>query len=83
MLWKGRQNVSRCCCAVLGLQDGSLAETGLRKVDRKVTQLRDEFDWSLLQDGIVVDVGGGNGSTSVSLARVSHALAGSRHLWDF
>ncbi|KAJ6170938.1 O-methyltransferase, partial [Penicillium chermesinum] len=48
------------------------AMTGVAKLDRHINELRDCFDWGSLKS-TVVDVGGGNGSTSIALARVSTA----------
>jgi 2-polyprenyl-3-methyl-5-hydroxy-6-metoxy-1,4-benzoquinol methylase len=46
------------------------AMAGITSGDRPITELRDAFDWSRLQ-GKVVDVGGGSGHVSMTLARVS------------
>ncbi|RYP51840.1 hypothetical protein DL768_002916 [Monosporascus sp. mg162] len=43
------------------------AMTGVAKLDRKVSELRDFFPWEKLS-GTVVDVGGGNGHISTALA---------------
>ncbi|KAM3427269.1 hypothetical protein NHJ13734_009047 [Beauveria thailandica] len=44
------------------------AMTGVAKLDRHINELRDCFDWGSLKS-TVVDVGGGNGSTSIALAQ--------------
>ncbi|OTA89001.1 hypothetical protein M434DRAFT_115210 [Hypoxylon sp. CO27-5] len=44
------------------------AMAGITKIDRQITELKDCFPWENLQ-GIVVDVGGGSGHISISLAR--------------
>lgn len=41
---------------------------GITKIDRHITELKDGFPWGNLQ-GTVVDVGGGSGHISISLAR--------------
>ncbi|ROV86719.1 hypothetical protein VMCG_10942 [Cytospora schulzeri] len=45
------------------------AMAGVTRVDRQITELRDCFDWGDLK-GPVVDVGGGSGHISISLARM-------------
>ncbi|MCJ1444781.1 MAG: hypothetical protein MMC23_005283 [Stictis urceolatum] len=45
------------------------AMTGFSKLDRPITDLRDEFPWTALGKGKVVDAGGGNGSISMMLAK--------------
>lgn len=47
------------------------AMTGFSKLDRPISPLRDEYPWASLGKGKVVDVGGGNGSISMMLAKVS------------
>ncbi|KAI1144405.1 O-methyltransferase [Hypoxylon sp. FL0543] len=41
---------------------------GITRVDRQITELKDDFPWGSLQ-GTVVDVGGGSGHVSIALAR--------------
>ncbi|OBT94584.1 hypothetical protein VE01_07931 [Pseudogymnoascus verrucosus] len=45
------------------------AMTGFSKLDRPISPLRDEYPWASLGRGKVVDVGGGNGSISMMLAK--------------
>ena len=40
-------------------------------MNRQISILSDGFDWDLLHDGKVVDIGGGNGHVSIALAQVS------------
>ena len=40
---------------------------------RQISELRDDFNWSSLQKGKVIDIGGGSGHVSMELARVSFA----------
>ncbi|VUC28458.1 unnamed protein product [Clonostachys rosea] len=44
------------------------AMAGATSVDRQISELRDSYDWNTLK-GTVVDVGGGSGHVSVSLAQ--------------
>lgn len=41
-------------------------------MDRRISELRDEYPWGSLGNATVVDVGGGSGHVSMSLARVGH-----------
>lgn len=50
------------------------AMAGATSVDRQISELRDSYDWNALK-GTVVDVGGGSGHVSVSLAQVSQPLS--------
>jgi hypothetical protein len=54
------------------------AMTGFSKLDRPIAPLRDEYPWASLGRGKVVDVGGGNGSISMMLAKVYHP---NQNLW--
>jgi hypothetical protein len=45
------------------------AMAGVTSLDRQTSELRDGFPWASLGDGSVVDVGGGSGHISMSLAR--------------
>lgn len=59
-------------CRILYLQ---IADD--QAVDRQISELRYDFPWDQLQD-TVVDVGGGSGHVSMSLAQVSRcAIIGS------
>jgi chitinase len=40
-------------------------------VDRNVSALRDLYDWKRLGKGVIVDVGGADGSVSLLLAQVT------------
>jgi methylase of polypeptide subunit release factors len=40
-------------------------------VNRQTTELHEEFEWNSVPAGTVVDVGGGSGSVSLSLAKAS------------
>ena len=44
-------------------------------VDRQVDEVQEHYPWSAYGHAIVVDVGGGNGHVSMSLAKVSGLLA--------
>lgn len=46
------------------------AMAGVTMLDRQTTELHEEFDWKSLPAGTVVDVGGGSGYVSLSLAKV-------------
>ena len=48
----------------------TLESDSVSQVDRKITELRDEYPWDSLGISTVVDVGGGSGHVSISLARV-------------
>lgn len=48
----------------------TLEDDSVFQVDRKITELRDEYPWDSLGISTVVDVGGGSGHVSMSLARV-------------
>jgi hypothetical protein len=45
------------------------AMAGVTSLDRQTSELRDEYPWGSLAAGSVVDVGGGSGHISISLAR--------------
>ncbi|KAF2008892.1 S-adenosyl-L-methionine-dependent methyltransferase [Aaosphaeria arxii CBS 175.79] len=45
------------------------AMAGVTLLDRQTSELRDEFNWQDLPAGTVVDVGGGSGHVSLSLAK--------------
>ncbi|KAH7115008.1 O-methyltransferase-domain-containing protein [Dendryphion nanum] len=45
------------------------AMAGVTSLDRQTSELRDEYTWGSLTSGSIVDVGGGSGHISISLAR--------------
>jgi 2-polyprenyl-3-methyl-5-hydroxy-6-metoxy-1,4-benzoquinol methylase len=72
MLWPVFLNVSVSSPAVAAtvLRSTHLQRRSILVVDRQISELRDGFPWESLERGKVVDVGGGSGHVSISLARV-------------